>query len=189
MHVDSEDIPGTSKAAKYNFYDDCSEGGHPGILKLLGDPNKSEQPSYGGDEYCEDAKKLIQEAINSYAATINFTPGTPWGSKLTSECIQSAIDSIESLVFGNQPTARMVLIANTTEVGDVYTPKELEAVAAICRKLALLLVMDGGRLSAALASKKNDRMTFDDIFRLTDVFWIGGAANGALARRRHRHQG
>jgi threonine aldolase len=61
----------------------------------------------------------------------------------------------------------------------VYTKSELAAIAAICKKLKLLLFMDGARLGAALTSSKND-VTFRDIYDLTDVFWIGGTKNGAL---------
>ncbi|KAK0638584.1 putative threonine aldolase [Cercophora newfieldiana] len=97
--------------------------------------------------------------------------------KLTPERIQSAVD--KSSLFAYQTQAKMVYIANATELGTVYTRTELEAVAAICKKLNLLLLMDGARLGAAMASHKND-MTFADFFRLTDVFWIGGTKNGAL---------
>ncbi|KAK4043935.1 pyridoxal phosphate-dependent transferase, partial [Parachaetomium inaequale] len=48
-----------------------------------------------------------------------------------------------------------------------------------CKKLDLLLLMDGARLVAAMTSPKND-MTWNDLYRLTDVFWIGGTKNGAL---------
>ncbi|KUJ16109.1 beta-eliminating lyase [Mollisia scopiformis] len=97
--------------------------------------------------------------------------------KLTPEQIQSAVD--RSSEFAWQPKARMVFISNTTEVGTVYNKSEFEAIAAICKRLSLLLLMDGARLGAALTSAKND-MTLKDIYDLTDTFWIGGTKNGAL---------
>jgi threonine aldolase len=96
--------------------------------------------------------------------------------KLTPNSIQLAC---YENVSGQGPTVRMVVISNATELGTVYTRDELEAVAAMCKKHKLLLVMDGTRLGAAIASDKND-MTLKDFFRLTDIFWIGGTANGAL---------
>ena len=39
--------------------------------------------------------------------------------------------------------------------------------------------MDGARLGSALACKEND-LTFEDISKLTDAFYIGGTKNGAL---------
>lgn len=97
--------------------------------------------------------------------------------KLTPEQIQSAFH--RSSLFAYQPKPKLVFISNATEVGTVYTKSELGAIAAVCQKLNLLLLMDGARLGAALASSKND-MTLQDIYQLTDVFWIGGTKNGAL---------
>ncbi|KAK4221565.1 pyridoxal phosphate-dependent transferase [Podospora fimiseda] len=74
----------------------------------------------------------------------------------------------------------MVFISNATEVGTVYSKSELEAVAAICKKLSLLLLMDGARLGAALVSSKFQGLTIKDVYNLTNIFWIGGTKNGAL---------
>jgi len=82
---------------------------------------------------------------------------------LTPTHIQSAFD--RSSQFAYQPKPKMVYITNATEVGTVYTRSELEAIAAICKKLDLILLMDGARLGAALASKKNDMTLLrDDLF-------------------------
>ncbi|KAH6617857.1 putative threonine aldolase [Chaetomium sp. MPI-SDFR-AT-0129] len=97
--------------------------------------------------------------------------------KLTPKQIQAAFD--RSSLFAYQPKPKLVFISNATEVGTVYIKSELQAIAAVCQKLNLLLLMDGARLGAALASTKND-MTLQDIYQLTDVFWIGGTKNGAL---------
>ncbi|CZT06944.1 hypothetical protein WAI453_012821 [Rhynchosporium graminicola] len=97
--------------------------------------------------------------------------------RLTPEEIQSAVAS--SSEFAWQPKARMVFISNPTEVGTLYDKSQLEAIAATCKRLHLLLFMDGARLGAALTAPKND-LTLKDIYRLTDIFWIGGTKNGAL---------
>lgn len=73
----------------------------------------------------------------------------------------------------------MVFISNATEVGTIYTKAELAAIASVCQDLKLLLLMDGARLGAALASPKSD-ISMRDVYNLTDVFWIGGTKNGAL---------
>ncbi|OIW25256.1 L-threonine aldolase [Coniochaeta ligniaria NRRL 30616] len=98
--------------------------------------------------------------------------------KLTPEQIQSVVDRTNLFTFA-EPKPKMVFISNPTEVGTVYTKSELAAVAAVCKKLGLLLLMDGARLGAALTCSKND-MTLKDIYDLTDIFWIGGTKNGAL---------
>lgn len=74
---------------------------------------------------------------------------------------------------------RMVYISNSTEVGTIYTLKELEELSAFCREKGLLLFMDGARLGHALTAANND-LKLSDISRLTDIFYIGGTKNGAL---------
>ncbi len=75
----------------------------------------------------------------------------------------------------------MVYISNATETGTIYTKKELEAVAEVCKSLNLILFMDGARLAAALTSLANDTaISLTDIYNVTDMFWIGGTKTGAL---------
>lgn len=73
----------------------------------------------------------------------------------------------------------MVYISNATEVGTIYTKKELSALSEICHELGLYLFMDGARLGAALSASDND-LSFHDLCKYVDVFYIGGTKNGAL---------
>lgn len=97
--------------------------------------------------------------------------------KPTPAMIQAAVD--RNSAFAYQPKARMVYISNATEIGTIYKKSELLALAAICKKLGLLLMMDGARIGFAMASSEND-LTLKDIYSLTDTFVIGGTKNGAL---------
>ena len=74
---------------------------------------------------------------------------------------------------------KLVYISNSTEIGTIYTKSELEGLSLVCRENNLILFMDGARLGSALACKQND-LTFEDISKLTDAFYIGGTKNGAL---------
>ncbi len=74
---------------------------------------------------------------------------------------------------------KLVYISNSTEIGTIYTKSELKDLNDICKENNLLLFMDGARLGSALSCKEND-LTFEDISRLTDLFYIGGTKNGAL---------
>lgn len=74
---------------------------------------------------------------------------------------------------------RAVYISNSTELGTVYTKKELADLYEFCKANDLLLFMDGARLAMALTAPSND-MTPADIAALTDVFYIGGTKCGAL---------
>lgn len=74
---------------------------------------------------------------------------------------------------------KIVYISNTTEVGTVYTKKELVDIYEMCKKYGLYLYLDGARLSSALNSNYCD-ITFSDLGKYTDAFYIGGTKNGLL---------
>ncbi len=74
---------------------------------------------------------------------------------------------------------KMVYISQSTELGTIYTKKELEEISRICKKNDLYLFLDGARLGNALMSKESD-MNLTDIVRLTDAFYLGGTKNGGL---------
>ena len=73
----------------------------------------------------------------------------------------------------------MVYVSHPTEPGTLYTKKELEALAEVCREYDIPLYLDGARLGYGLMSPASD-MTLEDIARITDVFYIGGTKVGAL---------
>lgn len=73
----------------------------------------------------------------------------------------------------------LVYISNPTEIGTIYSRKELEQLSKCCSEKHLLLYMDGARLGSALCSPEND-MKLSDLARLCDAFYIGGTKNGAL---------
>lgn len=74
---------------------------------------------------------------------------------------------------------RMVYISNSTEIGTVYTKKELADLYNYCRQNDLYLFLDGARLGSAICARDND-MTIEELCKLVDVFYIGGTKNGAL---------
>lgn len=74
---------------------------------------------------------------------------------------------------------RVVYISNSTEIGTIYTKKELTELSNFCKAKGLLLFLDGARLPMALTAANND-LTLADIASLTDIFYIGGTKIGAL---------
>lgn len=76
-----------------------------------------------------------------------------------------------------QPAA--VYISLPTEYGTLYSLSELEEIRKICKKYGLKLFVDGARLGYGLSAASND-ITFADLARLTDAFYIGGTKVGAL---------
>lgn len=79
----------------------------------------------------------------------------------------------------HQVMPKLVYISNSTELGTVYSKKELQELSVFCREKNLLLFMDGARLGQAITCENND-LELKDIAELTDVFYLGGTKNGAL---------
>ncbi len=97
-------------------------------------------------------------------------------AKQVEDCYQAHIMD-ESFEHTVQP--KMVYISNPTELGTIYSRKELEELSGVCRKNHLYLFMDGARLGYGLAAR-NNTLTLEDIAGLCDVFYIGGTKVGAL---------
>ena len=74
---------------------------------------------------------------------------------------------------------KLVYISNSTEVGSVYSKKELQKLYHFCQENNLYLFVDGARLASALTSSKCD-LSLEDMANFADVFYIGGTKNGAL---------
>ena len=72
----------------------------------------------------------------------------------------------------------MVYISLPTEVGTLYTRRELEDLSAVCREASIPLYIDGARLAYGLAASAD--LTIADIASLCDIFYIGGTKCGAL---------
>ena len=77
------------------------------------------------------------------------------------------------------PQPGMVYLSNTTELGSIYTARELEGISRVCRSRGLPLYLDGARLGYALASEGND-LTLAKVAALCDAFTIGLTKQGAL---------
>lgn len=74
---------------------------------------------------------------------------------------------------------KMVYISNSTEIGTIYTRKELIDLYELCQANGLYFYIDGARLASALTSKYND--VEPGLFgKVCDAFYVGGAKNGLL---------
>ncbi len=97
--------------------------------------------------------------------------------KLKPQHIQSVLDTHTNRP--HQVKQKLVYISNSTEIGTIYTKKELQELSVFCKANNLYLFMDGARLGQALTSEIND-LTLEDVANLTDIFYLGGTKNGAL---------
>jgi threonine aldolase len=75
------------------------------------------------------------------------------------------------------PKPRVVSVTQPTELGTIYSPEELQAIAALCRDFDLRLHMDGARFANAVAALG---VTPKEITWQAgvDVLCLGGAKNG-----------
>lgn len=73
----------------------------------------------------------------------------------------------------------MVYISHPTEYGTLYTKGELKNLSDVCKEHQVPLFMDGARLGYGLMSDQSD-LTFEDIAKYCDIFYIGGTKIGAL---------
>ena len=97
--------------------------------------------------------------------------------KIRPEDIRKIID-----VHQNKPhqvKQKLVYISNSTEVGTIYSKKELIDLYQFCQENNLFLFVDGARLGHALKAETND-LTLEDFGKYTDAFYWGGTKNGAL---------
>ena len=99
--------------------------------------------------------------------------------KLTPEGIETVVRSHQTGTEEHMVLPRLVYISQATELGTVYTKKELQAISEKCRALDLYLYLDGARLAPALASPACD-LRPEDLPQLCDAFYIGGTKNGLL---------
>lgn len=97
--------------------------------------------------------------------------------KLTPKDIQAVLDVHTNIP--HQVKQKLVYISNSTEIGTLYSKKELTELSHYCREKNLWLFMDGARLGHALTAETND-LTLEDVAKLTDAFYLGGTKNGAL---------
>lgn len=117
-------------------------------------------------------------AIEATGHKVLALPGVD--GKLTAAQIKAVVDAhFQDDAREHSVQPKLVYISNPTELGTIYTKKELTDLSCVCRDSGLILYMDGARLGFALTAGGND-LDLPAIADLCDVFYIGGTKNGAL---------
>ena len=88
----------------------------------------------------------------------------------------------------------LVYITFPTELGTLYSAKELDELYQVCQRYEIPLYVDGARLGYGLVAEGND-ISLPYLARHCDVFYIGGTKIGALCgeavvftnRQAHKH--
>lgn len=97
--------------------------------------------------------------------------------KLTPDLIES-----QAWGFGNEHRAqpKVVSITQSTELGTIYTPEEIRAIADQAHKKGMLLHLDGARISNAAAALGVPMRAFTADVGV-DIVSLGGTKNGVMA--------
>lgn len=96
--------------------------------------------------------------------------------KITVESVRHAYQGIGD---PHHVQARVISITQATEVGTVYKPEEIKALARFAHQREMFLHMDGARIAnAAVSLKQTLRQATRDLG--VDVLSFGGTKNGAL---------
>ncbi len=114
------------------------------------------------------------EARGHKVITVPHTDG-----KLTPKALEAVYGEHCTVNIGHMVLPKMVYISNSTELGTIYTKKELEDLRHCCDKLGMYLYMDGARLASALTAEGND-LAPEDLPRLCHAFTLGGTKCGLL---------
>lgn len=116
----------------------------------------------GAPEFFSNGTKILQ------------LPGD--NGKINPNAIEPAVKRRTDIHF---PKPRVVSITQATELGTVYSPAEIAAIAERTKKLGLRLHMDGARFSNAVASLgvEPSELTWK---AGVDVLSFGGAKNGGI---------
>jgi threonine aldolase len=100
---------------------------------------------------------------------------TPDG-KLT---VENVSRHLHGFGFEHHVQPRVISISQSTEMGTVYTPDEIKALAMLAGKFGMVLHMDGARLANAAASLELPFKAFTADTGV-DVLSFGGTKNGML---------
>lgn len=140
------------------------------VISHLLRPHEAVISAKTGHIYANEAGAI--EATGHRIIPVDKTDG-----KLNAEDVTTVLKQFAMRPHVVKP--KMVYISNPTELGNIYTQKELADLSKACKENSLYLFLDGARLAHAICAK-NSNLTLADISSLTDVFYIGATKNGGL---------
>lgn len=137
-------------------------------------------PPYGAVYAHEEAHVLRDEcgAAEFYGGGLRLVPLQGAGAKIDAATLAQALDSMPVSVHTVQPTA--VTITQATELGRVYRPAEVEAIATLAHERQLFVHMDGARFANALVTL-GCHPAATTWQAGVDVLSFGATKNGGLA--------
>lgn len=114
------------------------------------------------------------EATGHKVLTLSHVAG-----KIAAEQVQQAMhEHLHDSTHEHMVKPGMVYISHPTEMGTLYTRRELQSLSEVCRQNDLKLYVDGARLGYGLAAEPEVDLPF--LASCADAFTIGGTKAGLL---------
>ncbi|WP_347838135.1 low specificity L-threonine aldolase [uncultured Draconibacterium sp.] len=103
-------------------------------------------------------------------------PVEPVNGKVTPEAV---LPHLKGFDFEHHSQAKVISISQVTEMGTVYTPDEIKALAELAHKHQMYLHMDGARIANAAVALNMDFNEFT-VDCGVDILSFGGTKNGMM---------
>lgn len=118
-------------------------------------------------------------AVEAFGHKVLVLPGIAGGKMAASQIDDYMRKFLADETYPHMVQPGMVYITLPTELGALYSRKELADIYTVCQQYGLRLYVDGARLGYGLMAESND-IDLPFLAHLCDAFYIGGTKVGAL---------
>lgn len=118
-------------------------------------------------------------AVEAFGHKVLVLPGIAGGKMAASQIDDYMRKFLADETYPHMVQPGMVYITLPTELGALYSRKELADIYAVCQQYGLRLYVDGARLGYGLIAEGND-IDLPFLAHHCDAFYIGGTKVGAL---------
>lgn len=118
-------------------------------------------------------------AVEAFGHKVLVLPGIAGGKMAASQIDDYMRKFLADETYPHMVQPGMVYITLPTELGALYSCKELADIYAVCQQYGLRLYVDGARLGYGLMAEGND-IDLPFLAHHCDAFYIGGTKVGAL---------
>lgn len=118
-------------------------------------------------------------AVEAFGHKVLVLPGIAGGKMAASQINDYMRKFLADETYPHMVQPGMVYITHPTELGALYSRKELADIYTVCQQYGLRLYVDGARLGYGLMAEGND-IDLPFLAHHCDAFYIGGTKVGAL---------
>lgn len=118
-------------------------------------------------------------AVEAFGHKVLVLPGIAGGKMAASQIDDYMRKFLADETYPHMVQPGMVYITLPTELGALYSHKELADIYTVCQQYGLRLYVDGARLGYGLMAESND-IDLPFLAQHCDAFYIGGTKVGAL---------